>query len=188
MKKTTFVQSGHDGEATNPYRTHWRQQPMVMPREGDKKDLLLRHPSFVAKSTDASLEPSPLACEGSNPWPKMERTPCWERQMNLQEMMKTNTELGLQVYLTYNLSSTSFISGTSFISSSKLTSSPVILNAFVALGETTVMAIGSLLAKKERPFLLCQWLIETLTIGIRVIPATDIGFSASIFFFSICLE
>ena len=29
------------------------------------KDLLLRHPNFVAKSIDASFETSPLACEAS---------------------------------------------------------------------------------------------------------------------------
>jgi hypothetical protein len=29
------------------------------------KDLLLRHPNFVAKSVDASFEPPPLACEAS---------------------------------------------------------------------------------------------------------------------------
>ena len=75
-------------------------QPALRSKQGGKKDLLLRHPNFVAKSTDASFEQSPLACEGSNPRPKMERMPCRERQMNLQEMMKTNTELGLQVYLT----------------------------------------------------------------------------------------
>jgi len=29
------------------------------------KDLLLRHPNFVAKSKDPSFEPPPLACEAS---------------------------------------------------------------------------------------------------------------------------
>jgi len=32
---------------------------------GNKKDLLLRHPNFVAKSKDPSFEPPPLACEAS---------------------------------------------------------------------------------------------------------------------------
>jgi len=75
-------------------------QPALRSKQGSKKDLLLRHPNFVAKSKDPSFETQPLACEGSNPRPKMEWMPCRERQMNPPERMKTNTELGLQVYLT----------------------------------------------------------------------------------------
>ncbi len=40
-------------------------QPVMWGKQGSEKDLLLRHPNFVAKSTDASFEPSPLACEAS---------------------------------------------------------------------------------------------------------------------------
>jgi hypothetical protein len=42
-----------------------KQPPVGRSKQGSKKDLLLRHPNFVAKSTDASFEAPPLACEAS---------------------------------------------------------------------------------------------------------------------------
>ena len=38
---------------------------MFQRKQGDERDLLLRHPNFVAKSRDRSFEASPLACEAS---------------------------------------------------------------------------------------------------------------------------
>ena len=38
---------------------------MFQRKQGDEKDLLLRHPNFVAKSKNRSFETPPLACEAS---------------------------------------------------------------------------------------------------------------------------
>jgi len=101
MKRTGQVLPSRRMKIQNLKAAHQIGQPALWNKQSGKKNLLLRHPNFVAKSTDASFETQPLACEGSNPWPKMERMPCRERQMNPPERMKTNTELGLQVYLTF---------------------------------------------------------------------------------------
>ncbi len=100
MKRTGQVLPSRRMKMQNLKAAHEQKQPALRSKQGGQKDLLLRHPNFVAKSTDASFETQPLVCEGSNFWSKMERMPCRERQMNPPERMKTNTELGLQVYLT----------------------------------------------------------------------------------------
>jgi len=101
MKRTGQVLPSRRMKIQNLKAVHQIGQPALWNKQIGKKNLLLRHPNFVAKSTDASFETQPLACEGSNPRPKMERMPCRERQMNPPERMKPNTELGLQVYLTF---------------------------------------------------------------------------------------
>ncbi len=100
MKRTGQVLPSRRMKIQNLKAAHEQGQPALRSKQDGKRNLLLRYPNFVAKSVDASFETPPLACEGSNPRPKMERMPCRERQMNPPERMKINTELGLQVYLT----------------------------------------------------------------------------------------
>ena len=99
MKRTGQVLPSRRMKMQNLKAAHEQGQPALRSKQDGKRNLLLRYPNFVAKSVDASFETPPLACEGSNPRPKMERMPCRERQMNPPERMKINTELGLQVYL-----------------------------------------------------------------------------------------
>jgi len=45
--------------------TNEQGHPVMGSKQGSEKDLLLRHPNFVAESRDSSFEPPPLACEAS---------------------------------------------------------------------------------------------------------------------------
>ena len=65
MKRIARMLSGQGLERGAPQRPRDRRQLVLPGKQSSKKDLLLRHPSFVAKSTDASFETPPLACEAS---------------------------------------------------------------------------------------------------------------------------
>ena len=65
MKRTGQVLPSRRMKMQNLKAAHEQRQPALRSKQGGKKDLLLRHPNFVAKSTDASFEISPLACEAS---------------------------------------------------------------------------------------------------------------------------
>ena len=65
MRKMNRVSFGQEKRMTTLPTT-----PRILEAKGrfkgrSEKDLLLRHPNFVAKSADASFEPPPLACEAS---------------------------------------------------------------------------------------------------------------------------
>jgi len=81
---------------------HEQGQPALRSKQGGKKDLLLRYPNFVAKSTDASFERPLLTCETGVPQMKMNRTGCIGKRGTVDGVRwEMNTELGLQVYLTH---------------------------------------------------------------------------------------
>ena len=65
MKRTGQVLPSRRMKIQNLKAAHKQKQPALRSNQGGQKDLLLRHPNFVAKSTDASFETSPLACEAS---------------------------------------------------------------------------------------------------------------------------
>ena len=65
MKRTGQVLPSRRMKMQNLKAAHEQGQPALRSKQGGKKDLLLRHPNFVAKSTDASFETPPLACEAS---------------------------------------------------------------------------------------------------------------------------
>ena len=65
MKRTGQVLPSRRMKMQNLKATHEERQPTLRSKQGGKKDLLLRHPNFVAKSTDASFETPHLACEAS---------------------------------------------------------------------------------------------------------------------------
>jgi hypothetical protein len=66
MKRTGQVLSTKRMKIQNRKAANEQEQPVVgRSKQRKGKDLLLRHPNFVAKSTDASFEPPPLACEAS---------------------------------------------------------------------------------------------------------------------------
>ena len=65
MKRRRQIPSSKRMELGDLMATNEQHQPVMWTEQGSEKDLLLRHPNFVAKSTDASFEPSPLACEAS---------------------------------------------------------------------------------------------------------------------------
>jgi len=67
MKKTGQVLPSRSMKMQNLKAAYEQRQPALRTKQGVKKDLLLRHPNFVAKSTDASFKASPLACEASAP-------------------------------------------------------------------------------------------------------------------------
>ena len=63
--KITQVSSSKRMKVKNLMAADEPGQPIFQRKQGGEKDLLLCHPNFVAKSTDASFETSPLACEAS---------------------------------------------------------------------------------------------------------------------------
>ena len=65
MKRTGQVLPSRRMKIQNLKVAHEEGQPVLRSKQGGKKDLLLRHPNFVAKSPNARREPSPLACEAS---------------------------------------------------------------------------------------------------------------------------
>ena len=65
MKRTGQVLPSRRMKIQNLKAAHEQRQPALQSKQGVKKDLLLHHPNFVAKSVDASFEPPPLACEAS---------------------------------------------------------------------------------------------------------------------------
>jgi len=65
MKRITPMLSGQGLERGARQRPRHRKHLVLPGKQSNKNDLLLRHPNFVAKSTDASFETQPLACEAS---------------------------------------------------------------------------------------------------------------------------
>ena len=65
MKRMGQVLPSRRMKIQNLKAAHEQGQPALRSKQGGKKDLLLRHPNFVAKSTDASFETPPFACEAS---------------------------------------------------------------------------------------------------------------------------
>ena len=65
MKRTGQVLSGRRMKMQNLKVEHEQREPTLRSKEGGNRDLLLRHPNFVAKSQNARRELSPLACEAS---------------------------------------------------------------------------------------------------------------------------
>ena len=65
MKRTGQVLPSRRMEIQNLKAAHEQGQPALRSKQGVKKDLLLRHPNFVAKLPNAKREPPPLACEAS---------------------------------------------------------------------------------------------------------------------------
>jgi len=65
MKRTGQVLPSRRMKMQNLKAAHEQKQPALRSKQGGQKDLLLRHPNFVAKSKDPSFEPPPLACEAS---------------------------------------------------------------------------------------------------------------------------
>ena len=65
MKRTGQALPSRRMKIQNLKAAHEQGQPALRSKQGGKKDLLLRHPNFVAKSKDPSFEPPPLACEAS---------------------------------------------------------------------------------------------------------------------------
>ena len=63
MKRTRQVLPSRRMKMQNQKAAHEQRQPALRSKQGVKKDLLLRHPNFVAKSKDPNSEPPPLACE-----------------------------------------------------------------------------------------------------------------------------
>lgn len=64
-----------------------------------EKDLLLRHPNFVAKPTTTSFEPPSLACETGASQVRMNWARTGKRGTTNGVNQQMNSELGLQVYL-----------------------------------------------------------------------------------------
>ena len=64
MRKATRPPSG-GLTAMDPLDLQSSGKPRNMHRQEPAGDLLLRHPNFVAKSPDATLETRALACEAS---------------------------------------------------------------------------------------------------------------------------
>ena len=65
MKRTGQVVPSRRMKIQNLKAAHEQRQPALPSKQAGKRDLLLRHPNFVAKSTDARREPRALACEAS---------------------------------------------------------------------------------------------------------------------------
>ena len=65
MKRTGQVLPSRRMKMQNLKAAHEQKQPALRSKQGGQKDLLLRHPNFVAKSKDPSFELPPLACETS---------------------------------------------------------------------------------------------------------------------------
>ena len=65
MKKTGRVPLSKSMQVEYLMTANGQGQPVMWSEQGSEKDLLLRHPNFVAKPTNASFEPPPLACEAS---------------------------------------------------------------------------------------------------------------------------
>jgi hypothetical protein len=104
MKRTGQVLPSRRIKIQNLKAAHEQGQPALWNKQGGKKDLLLRHPNFVAKSPNARREPSPLACETGIPHVKMNQTGCTgKRGTTSGARREINSELGLQVYLAHLL-------------------------------------------------------------------------------------
>ncbi len=67
MKRTGQVLPSRRMKIQNLKAAHEQKQPALRSKQGGQKDLLLRHPDFVAKSKDPSFEPPPLACKADDP-------------------------------------------------------------------------------------------------------------------------
>ena len=65
MKRRGQVPPSKRMEVEDLMATNEQQQPVMCTEQASEKDLLLRHPNFVAKSAGPSFEPPPLACEAS---------------------------------------------------------------------------------------------------------------------------
>ena len=65
MKRTGRVPLSKRMKAEDLMAANGQGQPVMWSEQGSEKDLLLRHPNFVAKPTNASFEPPPLVCEAS---------------------------------------------------------------------------------------------------------------------------
>ncbi len=65
MKRTGQVLPSRRMKMQNLKAAHEQKQPALRSKQGGQKDLLLRHPNFVAKSKKPSFESPPLACEAS---------------------------------------------------------------------------------------------------------------------------
>ena len=65
MKRTGQVLPSRRMKMQNLKAAHEQRQPALRSKQSGNKDLLLRHPNFVAKSPNARRELSPLACEAS---------------------------------------------------------------------------------------------------------------------------
>ncbi len=102
MKRTGQLLSCRRMKIQSLNVAHEQGQPALRSKQGGKKDLLLRHPNFVAKSTDASFERPFLTCETGVPQVKMNRTEYIGKRGTVDGVRwEINTELGLQVYLTH---------------------------------------------------------------------------------------
>jgi hypothetical protein len=103
MKRTGQIVSTKRMKIQNLTAANKEKQPPVgRSKQGSKKDLLLRHPNFVAKSTDASFEPPSLACEAGASQVMMNWTRTGKRGTTNGVRRQMNPELGLQVYLTFS--------------------------------------------------------------------------------------
>ena len=63
MKRTRKELRNKGRKIQNLNAVNEQGQPQVWGKQSGGKDLLLRHPNFVAKSINASFESPPLACE-----------------------------------------------------------------------------------------------------------------------------
>ena len=65
MKRTGQVLPSRRMKMQNLTVAHEQRQPALQSKQGSEKDLLFRHPNFVAKSPNARREQSPLAYEAA---------------------------------------------------------------------------------------------------------------------------
>jgi len=65
VRKMNRVSFGQEKRMTTLPTTPRRLEAKGRFKGRSEKDLLLRHPNFVAKPTTTSFEPPPLACEAS---------------------------------------------------------------------------------------------------------------------------
>jgi len=102
MKRTEQVLPSRRMQIQNLEVVHKQGQPALRSKQDSKKDLMLRHPNFVAKSPNARREPSALACETGLPQVKMLRTGHIGKRGTADGVKRQmNPEFGLQVYLTH---------------------------------------------------------------------------------------
>ncbi len=65
MKRTGQVPLSKRMKVEDLRVTNEQEHPAMWGKQGSEKDLLLRHPNFVANSKGPSFEAPPLACEAS---------------------------------------------------------------------------------------------------------------------------
>jgi hypothetical protein len=101
VRKMNRVLLVHEKDTMPLSTTYQPEETRARFRGRSKKDLLLRHPNFVAKPTNPSFEPPPLACETGASQVGMNWTRTGKKGTTNGVSQQMNPELGLQVYLTF---------------------------------------------------------------------------------------